>query len=355
MSSKKVRFFGTFEKVEPQEDGTVHVYGYASSEARDAHGEVVKADAMRNALGDYMKFANVREMHQPIAAGTCIEAEVQEDGRTWFGAHVVDPVAVKKVETGVYKGFSIGGYIEDRDKADKSIITELRLSEVSLVDRPANPDAVFTMWKSEDTPVKKGMYEVARFAELIAAVNILRMSTEWEAEYEGDNSPIPARLKQLVNDLSDCFKDMVDEETAELVSNSDEGGDMKKLDDIPGARDEIQKMLASVRDETKKEFDGQVSELSKALGASTEALKKAGETITQLNDRIAKLEAQPAPPKGALRTIEKGEESGIEGTDDSAKVDVVYNNDGSINATATLIKAAHLRPIWPAGAPEGSK
>ena len=344
--SKKVKFFGSFEKMEEQDDGTVKVYGYASSEAVDAHGEVVKASAMENALGDYMKFANVREMHQPIAAGNCIEATVQDDGRTWFGAHVIDPVAVKKVQTGVYKGFSIGGFVTDRDKADKTIITQLRLNEVSLVDRPANPDSVFTMWKMEDQPVGKGMYTVARFAELIESVNSLRQSTEWEAEYEGDNSPIPNRLKQLVNDLADCFKDMVDEETAELVSNADKEGDMKKLDDIPGAREEVKKMIDDARSETRevveKEFNGKVEALTGELAKSNETLTKAAETITALSDRLTKLESQPTPPKAAIRSVEKGDETGV--TDDAEKITIVKNNDGSINAAATLIKAVHQRP-----------
>ncbi len=350
--SKKVKFFGSFEKMEEQDDGTLKVYGYASSESVDAHGEVVKASAMQDALGDYLKFANVREMHQPIAAGTCIEATVQEDGRTWFGAHVVDPVAVKKVQTGTYKGFSIGGYVKDRDKADKSIITELRLNEVSLVDRPANPDSVFTMWKLEDPqPVGKGMYTVARFAELIESVNSLRQSTEWEAEYEGDNSPVPGRLRQLVNDLADCFKDMVDEETAELVSNADKEGDMKKLDDIPGARDEVKKMIDDARAETRevveKEFNGKVEALTGELAKSNETLTKAAETISALNERLTKLESQPAPPKAAIRSVEKGEETGVPGADEE-KISIIKNNDGSINPVATLIKAVHQRPITPA-------
>lgn len=344
--SKKVKFFGSFEKMEEQDDGTVKVYGYASSEAVDAHGEVVKASAMENALGDYMKFANVREMHQPIAAGNCIEATVQDDGRTWFGAHVIDPVAVKKVQTGVYKGFSIGGFVTDRDKADKTIITQLRLNEVSLVDRPANPDSVFTMWKMEDQPVGKGMYTVARFAELIESVNSLRQSVEWEAEYEGDNSPIPNRLKQLVNDLADCFKDMVDEETAELVSNADKEGDMKKLDDIPGAREEVKKMIDDARSETRevveKELNGKVEALTGELAKSNETLTKAAEVITALSDRLTKLESQPTPPKAAIRSVEKGDETGV--TDDAEKITIVKNNDGSINAAATLIKAVHQRP-----------
>ena len=145
-----MKLYASIEKVTPQDDGTIKVYGYASSGAVDADGETITPAAMRAAIPDYMKFGAVREMHQKSAAGTAIEVRVEDDGRTFFGAHVVDPIAVKKVTTSVYKGFSIGGNITARDKDDATKITGIRLIEVSLVDRPANPEAVFTMYKSED-------------------------------------------------------------------------------------------------------------------------------------------------------------------------------------------------------------
>lgn len=142
-----MRLFGTIEKVEELEDGTLKVSGVASSEAVDSDGEVIKASAMAAAIPDYMKFGALREMHQPLAAGTALACEVQEDGRTYLEALVVDPVACKKVKTGTYKGFSIGGKVTKRTK---NIIEGIRLTEISLVDRPANPEAVFSLAKMED-------------------------------------------------------------------------------------------------------------------------------------------------------------------------------------------------------------
>lgn len=173
MTDRK-RLYGEISKMEPQDDGTVKVYGYASSEEKDSQGDIVKADAMRAALPDYLKFANVREMHDNKAAGTCIEAEVQSDGRTWFGAHVVDSEAVKKVLHSVYKGFSIGGKVTERDKLSKHIITGIKLSEVSLVDRPANPESVFVMAKMDDADDAIGTPEAAvnEIAKLLDAGTI---------------------------------------------------------------------------------------------------------------------------------------------------------------------------------------
>ena len=43
------------------------VFGYASTEAQDAHGEIIRRDAIAAALPEYMQFGNIREM--PPALG----------------------------------------------------------------------------------------------------------------------------------------------------------------------------------------------------------------------------------------------------------------------------------------------
>jgi hypothetical protein len=143
-----MRLYGAIQKVEPQDDGTVRVHGIASSEVVDDQGEIVRADAMRTAVPDYMRFPALREMHQLSAAGTTLEAEVGDDGATRIVAHVVDPVAVSKVKNQVYRGFSIGGRVTQREAGNPKVITALVLNEISLVDRPANPEAVFDCWKA---------------------------------------------------------------------------------------------------------------------------------------------------------------------------------------------------------------
>ncbi len=142
------KLYAEIAKMEAQDDGTVKDWGYTSSEAVDSDGEVIAAAAMKAAIPDYMKFGAVREMHGSNAAGTAIEINVEDDGRT-FGAHIVDPVAVAKVKMSVYKGFSIGGSVTARDELNKSQIAGLKLTEISLVARPVNPDAVFTCFKAD--------------------------------------------------------------------------------------------------------------------------------------------------------------------------------------------------------------
>lgn len=149
MLQKSVKRFVPLTKVEDQPDGTIKVWGYCSSEAEDSDGDVIKASAMAAAMPEYMKFGNLREMHQNIAAGTVFEWDVLEDGRTFIGANVVDEGSIKKVKKGVLKGFSIGGDGTECEPDNPKCITALVLNEISLVDRPANPDAVISLWKAK--------------------------------------------------------------------------------------------------------------------------------------------------------------------------------------------------------------
>jgi phage head maturation protease len=256
------KIYGAIAKTEAQDDGTIKVWGYASSEVVDSDGETITADAMKAARDGYMAFGNVREQHDPKkAVGVAIDYEVQEDGRTWFGAHVVDPVAVLKVNTGVLKGFSIGGRVPPGGR-DGKVIKSIDLREISLVDRPANPEAVFTMFKADAGPedeagpdtegqglvenadtVQKGLYDVGRFAQMLQELGYVVADAEWEAQYEGDASPLPAALRDWLGQGLSILNSMAAEESAELlarlhaavpapavteVAMADAGGDLAK-------------------------------------------------------------------------------------------------------------------------------
>ena len=70
-----VKLFVPFAKIDAEQR---MVWSYASTEARDDQGEIVKRDALSAALPEYMKFGNIREMHQLSAVGTAKEASVDD-------------------------------------------------------------------------------------------------------------------------------------------------------------------------------------------------------------------------------------------------------------------------------------
>lgn len=136
----KTQIFIPFAK---KDDEQRMVYGYASTESLDSQGEVVEKNAIIKALPDYMKFGNIREMHQPSAVGKTHQANMDDNG-LFIKVKIVDDNAWNKVKEGVYNGFSIGGRVVSKIG---NRIKDLVLSEISVVDRPANPGALFTVVK----------------------------------------------------------------------------------------------------------------------------------------------------------------------------------------------------------------
>ena len=147
---------GIFVPFDKKDEDKREVSGYASSETLDSQGEVVEKEAIIKALPGYLGdpdpvtgrflFGNLREMHQPSAVGKTVHAKVDSKG-LFIKGKVVDKNAWEKVKEGVYTGFSIGGRVLEQVK---NRIKAIKLSEISLVDRPANPDALFSMVKIDD-------------------------------------------------------------------------------------------------------------------------------------------------------------------------------------------------------------
>lgn len=127
------------------------VTGIASGYEQDLDGEGVDPDWLKTEFPDWFnRFGNIREMHQPKAAGVGTHLEWDDQGRPLLTSHIVDDDAWKKVKSGVYKGYSIG--IKNTQKTPDPKFRNGRINggkiiETSLVDRPAYDDALFTSVK----------------------------------------------------------------------------------------------------------------------------------------------------------------------------------------------------------------
>jgi len=237
------KIYGSISKIDDNEDGTITVHGVASSECRDHSGEIVRSDAMKSALPDYAKFPALREMHQPMAAGKVVEAEVDDTGVTHIAALVVDPIAIQKVKTGVYLGFSIGGKVLKRDPEDRSIITALRLVEISLVDSPCNPDATLSMWKADMTIENPTSAEViARAKDLAKAAGSHRFKDFlFEASQELQSERTLEAVEKGEIDLeppapeAPAAEVVTDPPAAEVVEAVAAPGDAPALEEAPVA------------------------------------------------------------------------------------------------------------------------
>ena len=378
------KLYAEIAKMEAQDDGTVKVWGYASSEAVDSDGEIIAAEAMKAAIPDYMKFGAVREMHGSNAAGTAIEINVEDDGRTFFGAHIVDPVAVTKVKTGVYKGFSIGGSVTARDELNKSQITGLKLTEISLVDRPANPDAVFTCFKADkpkdeeeatdkdDKPSDKSTEEEDENpkdgdkepkaedkddkdddkkdeAEKSVSVNLseseIAILKAVLAKADKPKDEPVAKSMYQVKSLADVLMSLKWLVEDAVYGNIDDAVTAQIKESAASLAESLKALTVS---ETDKLVDGLAAKADKsddlAKAESADELAKAQDALKKSNDALAKAQAeieslkkQAATPKGSTKAISKAEDNG---EDPLNGFQPIVKNDGSLDDVATLVKAA---------------
>jgi HK97 family phage prohead protease len=269
------------------------VYGYATTEALDAHGEVVKREAIEAALPHYMRFANIREMHRLSAVGVAKEAEFDEKG-LYLKAKVVDDEAWAKVREGVYKGFSIGGRVTRRDAADRSLITGVELNEISLVDRPANPEAMIDAFKVWSDP----------------ALKIGARNSQADLERIQRMHDTAVELGATCDGAASGVNDEPDADDAE-AGGAEEGDDMTAI----------------------LKADGRNAVLAKVAGIA-ERMSALAKTVEAQGRLLQRLAAEPAPPKYlAARAVEKIEDGRGGAADETPKT------------ALDAIKKAHRNPV----------
>lgn len=139
----------------------------------------------------------------------------------------------KLIKAGVINATSIGFQPIKADPIKgggyKFIASELM--EFSFVSVPANANALVVERAhapaTKDAPKLKikGLYEVAWFAELLNSLGYLEECVQWEAQYEGDDSPVPEMLAAAMRQLGAALVAMTAEEVAELLA--EESTEMK--------------------------------------------------------------------------------------------------------------------------------
>lgn len=181
-------------------DGSDEIWDYDGSKP---YFEAWTANAEKNSGGKSL--GNVRSMHQPIAAGKLTQFVMDDDTKqVLICAKVVDDTEWKKVEEGVYTGFSQGGRYVKRWK-DPTDSTKTRYIsdpvEVSLVDLPCVPTSTFEYIKMD------GSTELRKFTSTM------------EGGVDPTNEQIAARATELAKAAGDASKwpDHLEAARAELT------------------------------------------------------------------------------------------------------------------------------------------
>jgi len=149
---------------------THEVWGRATAQQKDLARETMhydtskpnfqkwSQDAMdRTAIlgPEGVSLGNIRQMHQPIAAGKAIAIDYNDmDKAIDIGTVCTDDPTWEKIRTGTLTGFSIGGTAKRwRDPMSQQIFYTAEPQEISYVDAPCLPSAQFKLIKADGSEI----------------------------------------------------------------------------------------------------------------------------------------------------------------------------------------------------------
>lgn len=268
------------------------------------------------------------------------------------------------------KEYQVAGTADDVQKLAKlmddnklEVAAVVKMVEVGLAEIQTAEQAAAVLKAEEAGELRKGMYAVSRLSDMLQSMQYLTDSVTSEEKNEQDyTSVLPGKMASLLRAMGDALKAMVVEEVAEMLGErnandvkpevlalADKVGGLEKV----GARnaksdqERIQKILelaielGATPPATEKVDEGDLAKLDMAalddrLAKALEPLQK---TIEDQANKIAKLEAQPAQPRGVLKVVDKSQDT-IDGGRKEPEVIPVMKN-GEVDDAATAIKKLH--------------
>jgi hypothetical protein len=339
------------------------VTGVATAETPDRSGEIFdyasskpyfeKWSAEAAAASGGKSLGAVRAMHTPIAAGKLTDLAFDDNAkRITVVAKIVDDDEWRKVQEGVYTGFSQGGRYVKRWADPDSGLTRYTADphEISLVDLPCVPDATFDV-------VKNGMVEKRSFASRAEAIDTANADVgadnddcdadkrefsaaqrEKDAE-EGIAMPDGSYPIRSAKDVEDAVRDCCrsgekPDVKAHIIARAKVIGAKNALPDdwtetadkaaalssprrAPHAPDLLAKAAAALTHATLK-----LDRAAQENASLRKALDNLAPALTDMKKRIAALEAQPLPAKAALRSVTKtadGADNALVSADDAVR------------------------------------
>lgn len=284
------------------------VSGFATLDNIDKQGDIVPADASLKAFERFR--GNIREMHQPIAAGKLVSFREEkyydaESAKEYSGIFVSAYISKgaqdtwEKVLDGTLTGFSIGGEInKSEDAYDDNlgetirVIKDYDLIELSIVDNPANQYAnVFSIEKGQasglavDTQIESIYY--------CADDNLVQLSQDsgiscpkcdsgmesigFVESNDVDKADVIKSILSTVKSEKEVSK--MEENTTETVEKADEAeapvAEVEKTDDAPAAE---------VEETAKAEEEAEVEKAEEEEEAEVEKVEVAEEAPSQEAD-----------------------------------------------------------------------
>ncbi len=253
MTERVQRFFAV-QAEQDSELGPRQVRLRASTEALGRDGLVVVTRGID--LGPYQSNPVMLWQHnraEPVARA--VDVSTQGGDLTVLAEFAAEGTSARAdeicglVKQGIVSGISAAFDIYETEPVDAKNrsagrrVTKSELLEISFVAVPAERNSLVTeraVAANDNEPERKpltirSLYDVSNLACTLIEVGYIASTAAWEAEWEGDNSPVPAMLAASLKQLGEALIAMTQEEVAELLAIN--GEESRSITDAsPGER-----------------------------------------------------------------------------------------------------------------------
>lgn len=172
------------------------------------------------------------------------------------------------------------------DSGDKILIPR---DELETLRREADPKARTTASiktldeKTDILKNKRSLGDVSFLASILSDLGYLKDWIDWDAEMEGDESTISAKLLEGMKSLGQTLIDMTVEEVTELLSDADGESSRSALCLMASFRKLDIGALASMARAAKAHLDGELVTFTRSKSPIEEALVRAGKSLSDKN------------------------------------------------------------------------
>lgn len=328
--SKPLKLFVPIMKVDAEKR---LVYGRVADETPDAAGEVFDYTTSKPYFekwsGDIAKasggksLGNVRVMHTAKAAGKVTDIFFDDSEKAIdVVTKCVDDDEWKKIEAGVYTGFSMGGaYVKKWKDGDNSRYTGKPV-EISYVDAPCIPTATFELSKGADAKE-------------------LRKFTPWEPTA----GEIAAEASELAKAAGKLWTDCITEARASLIAKRRDGTeDSEELRAAVAEQEELNKAME--RTTTKETTHEKISDDKAA--AEGQAASEDEVTGDQTQDGKGGSNEGDSPKGGETKEKKETKVEGLASEDDEPADDGKSSKEKEEEAEKMAKAKGELVQVWQA-------
>jgi HK97 family phage prohead protease len=265
------------------------VEGYASATVKDRDGDILLA---RDVIAGIKKGnPSIRRMHQPVVVGTLKESRLENE-KVYIQCQLDDTAdgrdTYTQVQNGSLKAFSIGfggvtskSYIEE---LNATLLRNFEVGEISLVDHPANQEAIITAYKYNNPEEEKSMDKMKELETKVGQLNAKIQNLEKDkskleaqmSEMEEVKAALEEKVKSYEEEIwNDHIEDLKDSFSETLVEGEVEKF-IKMIEDNPESEEVVVEIVESI-----KQRDVKTSPKSHLLAEDPEENVKRSEKLAK--------------------------------------------------------------------------